>query len=305
MKLPQPQDDEEFDAIDRGAAVFILTVRSLFESFMESNTEIRLFENGSSPTFSVGQKLVAKFFAPIHREHFYVELASLGFLEVNQFLAPRIVSRKNLAGWNVILMTRLEGQPLKEIWSELSFGSKKIMSVDIGKKLKQLHSFSDPVLPNNGISWSKFIENQKRGCVERQARFKLSENLIREIPGFLESIDFAKKKEVFLHTEIMVDHVLASNTENTLEISVFIDFEPAMIGAYEYDFASVGLFVAAGELGLFKAFIEGYGYQPDPEFHRRVMAYALLHRYSNLSWYLEFMPQASSLNELAEKWFRV
>ena len=36
-----------------------------------------------------------------------------------------------------------------------------------------------------------------------------------------------------------------------------------------------------------------------------VMAYLLLHKYSNLKWYLQFMPDAKSLDELAELWWSV
>jgi len=35
------------------------------------------------------------------------------------------------------------------------------------------------------------------------------------------------------------------------------------------------------------------------------MAFALLHKFSNLKWHLEFMPQADLLEELAEKWWAV
>ena len=60
---------------------------------------------------------------------------------------------------------------------------------------------------------------------------------------------------------------------------------------------------------ILAADVAGYGLPPSetgPEFTRRLMAYALLHRYSNLRWYLERIPppaNAITLDELADAWF--
>ncbi|MDB4952187.1 MAG: putative aminoglycoside phosphotransferase [Gemmatimonadetes bacterium] len=81
-----------------------------------------------------------------------------------------------------------------------------------------------------------------------------------------------------------------------------------MVGAPEYDFASVGIFLTCGDSALFRAFLLGCGYTDADftvELPRRIMAYALLHRYSNLRWYLETIPPrtATTLDELAAEWF--
>ena len=53
----------------------------------------------------------------------------------------------------------------------------------------------------------------------------------------------------------------------------------------------------------------GYGHPPSdtgPAFARRLLAYALLHRYSNLPWYLKRIPppaNAITLDALADAWF--
>jgi len=88
----------------------------------------------------------------------------------------------------------------------------------------------------------------------------------------------------------------------------FIDFEPSMFGPCEYDFASVGLFVTAGDPAALKSFFTGYGNLEESrrvDFRRRIMAYTLLHRYSNLNWYLQFMPKAERLEDLADLWWGI
>jgi hygromycin-B 7''-O-kinase len=54
--------------------------------------------------------------------------------------------------------------------------------------------------------------------------------------------------------------------------------------------------------------LSAYGYAPhalDEALSCRLMAYALLHRYSKLRWYLERLPcpGATSLEQLASHWW--
>jgi hygromycin-B 7''-O-kinase len=87
-----------------------------------------------------------------------------------------------------------------------------------------------------------------------------------------------------------------------------IDFEPAMVGEREYEFASVGLFVSGGDRLLLRTILEAYGYHDgdlNSDLAERFMAYALMHRYSNLTWYLDTVPYSSSTTfaELALVWW--
>jgi len=104
----------------------------------------------------------------------------------------------------------------------------------------------------------------------------------------------------------MRQHVLVEHRKGAWHISGLIDFEPAMLGAPEYEFAAVGIFLTCAEPSLLRAFLEGYGAELDDALPLRIMAYALLHRYSNLSWYLERLPvpdDVRDLEALARRWF--
>lgn len=66
-----------------------------------------------------------------------------------------------------------------------------------------------------------------------------------------------------------------------------------MRGAPEYELASVGVFVSCGDPRLLRALLCAYGYREgdlDEAFARRMLGYAIVHRYSNLRWYLERLP---------------
>jgi hygromycin-B 7''-O-kinase len=113
-----------------------------------------------------------------------------------------------------------------------------------------------------------------------------------------------------LHTELMREHLLASPDGSGWRLSGLFDFEPAMLGAPEYDFASFGLFVSCGDGNFLRRALLAYGHAEhalDGALQCRLMAYALLHRYSNLRWYLERLPAAgaTTLEQLAARWWRL
>lgn len=80
------------------------------------------------------------------------------------------------------------------------------------------------------------------------------------------------------------------------------DFEPAMIGDRAYDFVGVGLFVTRGDPDLLARLAGAYGRTFEPS---ELLAYTLLHVYSNLPWYLRELrvPAEGTLLSLAEAWF--
>jgi len=161
------------------------------------------------------------------------------------------------------------------------------------------------VWANESAPWSEFINQQRQNVMNRHTRLGLVDHFLNEIPNFLESTEFKnQQRESFLHTELMRDHVFVSMVDGQWKISGLIDFEPSMIGDPEYDFASVGVFVCMGEPSLFLSFLSGYCADlQDQNRPYRVMAYAILHRYSNLKWYLKLLPNGDDLQDLARKWF--
>lgn len=91
--------------------------------------------------------------------------------------------------------------------------------------------------------------------------------------------------------------------------SGIIDFEPAMPGAPEYEFASVGVFLTRGSGPALRALLLAHGYREsdfDLALQRRLMAYLLLHRYSNLRSWLERLPvprDVTTLDAVAARWY--
>jgi hygromycin-B 7''-O-kinase len=246
------------------------------------------FEEGSLPVFAIGDDLVLKLWPPEHHDEVPTEVAVMeavhGRLPVP---TPELHDTGVLGEWAYVLMSRLHGEqprvPDEEIGRQ------------VGEALAALHEIAPPAVLEPA-DWSAFVAEQRAGCVELQRKRKLAEHWLEQIPEFLDGVDLGEPQPVLLHTEVMSVHLLQQNGK----LSGLFDFEPAMRGAFEYEFVGAGIFVTKGDRRSWKAMVDAYGRVPDP---RRVMAYTLLHVYSNMPWFMEDMPEAGTLDELAVRWF--
>jgi hygromycin-B 7''-O-kinase len=271
--------------------------------------EITRFGTGSFPVYSVGDELVLKLYPPTHRMRATVEEAVLravaGRLPVP---TPGVEQAGTVDGWSYVLMTRLHGEPLTDIWSRTDERDRDRLATQIGTALAALHEFSLPAIgPEN---WNQFIAEQRLGCVARQRSRGLGEPWLAQVPAFLDSVRLDSSRPVLLHTEIMREHLLATaGPHGSWSLSGLYDFEPAMMGAREYEFALAGIYVSAGESRVLRHLLTAYGYsysELDSDLQRRLLAYALLHRYSNLPKYLNKLPapRMRTLDAVAERWWR-
>src|SRR6266511_2819299 len=124
---------------------------------------------------------------------------------------PGVEHAGELEGWGYLLMERLHGQPLT-------------------------------------TAWPLFLAQQRAGCVDHQRAAGLHGAWLEQIPAFLDSATLDPvPRPVLLHTEVMREHLLVTPHPDGWSLSGLLDFEPAMRGAREYEFAAVGLFVSRGD----------------------------------------------------------
>jgi hygromycin-B 7''-O-kinase len=107
----------------------------------------------------------------------------------------------------------------------------------------------------------------------------------------------------------MREHLLVSEGPGgAWRLTGLIDFEPAMRGEREYEFVGVGVFVAECDARFLTGTLTSYGYDRDQlgaDLRRRLLAWGILHRYSNLRWWMQRLPEPSrsTLDALADRWF--
>jgi hygromycin-B 7''-O-kinase len=296
---------EEYRASPRDEATYAPAVAEICRRHGITGAA-RKYAGGSTIVFAVGGDLVVKLYEQFIRENGIVEERVLRHVDGRLGIpTPGVVARGELDGWRYVVMRQLRGRLLSDAWPDLSADARLRACQQIGRAMARLHALGSdaPALP--GPVWAEFIPRQRPTCIDRQRAKGLGDAWLEQIPAFLASVHLPSDAPALLHTEMMREHVMVDDGG---EVAGIFDFEPSMLGAPEYDFASAGIFLTGGDPVLWDAFLAAYGLARtarDPEMPRRVMAYALLHRYSNLRWYLDTIPPraATTLDALAQEWF--
>jgi hygromycin-B 7''-O-kinase len=272
--------------------------------------EVTRLPGGSVPVYALGERYALKVFPPGEAAYARTEALALAAVAGRLPLpTPDLVAAESLGDWSYVLMGRLPGRLLSEVWPALTGADRDRLSDELGAGLAALHALDVAPLGALTADWSAFVAAQRASAVERQRARGLDERWLAQIPGFLDAwMPRDDGPRALLHTEMMREHLLVSSVQGRWRVTGLFDFEPAMVGAPEYDLASFGLFVSCGDGRFLRRALRVYGYPEaalDDGLSRRLMAYALLHRYSNLRWYLERLPSpgVNSLDALAMRWW--
>jgi hygromycin-B 7''-O-kinase len=283
-------------------------VAALLAGHCLAGATVRRFDSGSLPVYAVGAAHVLKLFPPGEQSHADIEARVLAAVQDQLPIpTPRLVAAARHDGWPYVLMSRLHGERLVDAWPHLSQAERDRAADTLGQAVAALHAIDTTSLADLRPAWHEFLPAQRASAAERQRERRLAPEWIAQVDSFLARWMPAPAPHLaLLHTELMREHL----TVHEGRLAGLFDFEPAMIGAPEYDFASVGLFVSCADPHALRRILLAYGYASaalDENLSMRLMAYALLHRYSNLRWYLERLPapQAPTLEQLALRWFNL
>jgi hygromycin-B 7''-O-kinase len=306
MPLPQAQDDAGWDTLCDDDAALAAGVHSILARHGLAHEAPQRFDSGSLPVYAVGAHHVLKLFPPTERAHASTEARVLQAVQdALPIPTPCLHAFETQDGWPYLLMSRLRGERLVDVWPRLTALERDRLADRLGEAVSALHAIDAVPLADLPPRWSDFIAAQRADAAVRQRQRRLAPEWVERVEPFLERwMPPLAPRLVLLHTELMREHLMLDEGQPT----GLFDFEPAMVGAPEYDFASFGLFVSCGDARFLRRALRAYGYaehQLDEALQMRLMAYALLHRYSRLSWYLERIPVpgATALEDLARRWW--
>ncbi|MEU7020072.1 aminoglycoside phosphotransferase family protein [Streptomyces sp. NPDC046203] len=305
--LPPVETDEDWRRIVPDESMMLPGARDLCARLGLGGAPLTRFPEGSQPVYAVGDELVLKLFPGSAAQDGITEARVLAHVEGRLPVATPCVRDAGgyENGWRYVLMSRLPGENLAHAWERVPRADQERMVTGIGEALAALHALdhgplTDAVGPGD---WGAFLDRQRAGAVQRQRERGLPPGWLERIEDFLTSVPLPRTpRPSLLHTEVMRQHFFT--TPDTWRLTGFYDFEPAMIGDRAYDFVGVGLFVTRGDPALLGRLARAYGETFEPDV---LLAYTLLHVYSNLPWYLRELGVTGEpeLPALAEAWFGV
>ncbi len=310
--LPPASTEEAFAEIGRDETALRPGAGQLCRLLGVNADDLTRFPAGSRPVYTAGD-LVLKLFPPVatwpgYRIEAQVLTALAGQLPTP---VPQVHACGEHDGWGYVLMSRLPGVPLDIAWGQVSAQGRDRLAAQLGETIAALHRVPPPVIRDWWpADWPSFVSRQRARCVREQRELGLPAVWADQIPEFLAAVALPCGPPVLLHTEVMREHLLIDqDPAGSWRLSGLIDFEPAMRGEREYEFVAVGVFVAEGDARFLAATLASYGYDRDqlggPDLRRRLLAWGILHRYGNLSWWMQRLPEPSRpiLDALADRWF--
>jgi hygromycin-B 7''-O-kinase len=307
MVWPTAHDDAGWDAALADDLALDAGVAAVLAQHGLATLPRQRYDSGSLPVYAVGTEHVLKVFPPTEQEHASIEARVLAAVQdALPIPTPRLIAAGAHEGWPFLLMSQLHGTRLVDAWPALPPAARDRLADTLGATLAVLHAIDTAPLTDLPPSWDTFIAEQAVTAAQRQSKRGLDAYWVEQIDGFLARWHPPPApRHALLHTEIMREHLMVDADGRA---SGLFDFEPAMVGAPEYEFASVGIFFACGDARTLRRTLLAYGYAPhelNGVLQCRFMAYTLLHRYSHLRWYLERIPagDAKTLEQLATRWW--
>ena len=309
--LPPAATEEAFAAIRQDEAVLRPGIEQLCQRLGVDAARLSRYAAGSRPVYATGG-LVLKLFPPVATwPRWQVEAEVLAAVQARlPTPTPQVQAAGEHDGWGYVLMSRLLGVPLDTVWDQVPAAGRDRLAGQLGETIAALHQLPPPAIrdwwPAN---WPAFVAQQRAQAVSEQRDLGLPAVWADQIPGFLDAVALPSTVPVLLHTEIMREHLLtAEDARGEWRVSGLIDFEPAMRGEREYEFVAVGVFAAEGDAQFLTRTLTAYGYHRDqlgPGLRRRLLAWGILHRYSNLTWWMQRLPKPTqpTLDSLADCWF--
>ncbi len=268
-----------------------------------SYTSLRRSPLGENIIFFVDERFVVKIFAPF-RSQYQRERAALEFAYGKFCIeTPQLAHAGELEGWPYLVMTHLQGLPMREVWSGIEAREQLEIVARLGVALRELHEHAAP-LSQDALNrdWRGFVRAQARESVERQTTCGANPQWLESLPAYIEArLGFlpTEFEPVLLHGDVHPGNVLLAQTRGRWRITGLFDFGDSFCGFHEYEFVAPGVLMVQGRRELQRALLLAYGYaeiELDLSLRARLMLLTVLYECSDLRKYaLRLAPQAVHL----------
>jgi hygromycin-B 7''-O-kinase len=303
----QHMTHDEFKKNHKNHTFWNDVVKALLE---KENIEYHSFTRypmGGNIVYRVDDQLVLKLFSPFDSREYFIETEVLEKTDWSKVSVevPQIINKGTFDGWHYLLMKRVPGKLLLDVWSELSQDERIGVASDLGKLIEQMHGLNISVYNDLDRSFDEWISGQKKNVQHHHEKTGLAPHLINELLDFVSSYK-PSGKEVLLTGEYTPFNLMVNSVDDRWTLTGLIDFADCFIGEPLYDLLGPILFNFYKEPGLTRAFIDAYGIELTDPMRVHLMQLLLLHRFSHLPNYMEGeieMNDVETLNALSKKFF--
>ena len=236
--------------------------------------------------------------APLFAKDMAFEISGLravqGMLSVP---TPQIIAEGNIEGWLYIVLTHIEGKPIRDRWKGLPPDEKVALADQIAQVSKEMSQCSPDQTIRERFVWNDFIAGQYENFESQQMKKSLPESWLKTLGPFLKSFDvseFQTSTPVFLHADLTFDHFLVSDGARP-KVTGVIDMADCQVGNFEYELVAPCTFIFKSDRATLRKFLIGCGFREkelNQRFSEKLLAWSVLHRYFSLvTWFKDEMAE--------------
>ncbi|WP_245676875.1 phosphotransferase family protein [Oligoflexus tunisiensis] len=268
------------------------------------------FTDGTNLIAALGEAWIMKVFPPFLKHQWVSEWRVMQHLAGQlQLPIPQYYASGVQGDWPYIIMSRLPGVTLENVWPRLGNLAKAALLQDIGRIMSRVHAVPVGHLMDLPPAWTPFFAQQIAHARARHTRLGMPRWFTDSVDAFVQKalpLLSGSFQPVILTGEYTPFNLLVLDEPEVTRIAGMIDFGDAMIGTPEYDLLGPLLFSCEGRPNLVKALLSGYGYAEADQnrtLRRRLMLLQILHRYSDFRAQLRIpggLDRVHSIEELEE-----
>jgi hygromycin-B 7''-O-kinase len=302
MLLPPSPAPDDWPALRRGFDGWPAVMREICARHGLGTRQLAPAGSGTNVVFTTTHHVV-KLFPPMWSDLAAGERAVLHHLAGRLSLdTPQLVADERLDAWRYLVMTRLPGVLLDQVWDTLDAADRQFLSAQLGGALRELHAVPPGALVDVPVlagRWSRLVSRSADETIAHHRRQGVDAVWLDRLRHFLRQAPAPCRDgftPVLLHGDVHPWHLLASREDARWRLSGLIDFDDAMLGHNEYEFASPGVLMFGGDAASIDACLRAYdfaGREVNAGLRRRLMVYAVLNRYWGLDVMLEAGDRAS------------
>lgn len=205
---------------------------------------------------------------------------------------PKIIAEGVLEGWPYVVLSHLPGEPIRYVWSSLTWEQKNKLVDQIAKIVVNISRCPPDATLTNRFHWNEFITSQYNEWESHQKRKGLPEPWLRSVPEFLHGFpmhEFLCENPVLMHADLTFDHFLVQMGTQP-EISGVLDMADCQVGHFEYEIIAPCVFILEGQRELLRRFLIGCGFvesRLNKRLSEKLLAWSLLHRYFVFTGFLQ------------------
>lgn len=230
---------------------------------------VQFVRRGTSLTFSLGSDHFIKCYAPEKTYCLQRECYGLNHLRLPVDI-PQMVAKGKMGNWSYLILQRLSGDLLGQVWNQLPLPDKKRIARQLGELMQALHQCSfipwpalhvqpDELASRHERLKVAYLERFSQGLQQRHLPFNWLDICLAGIQEGLALL--VPEPPVLLHRDMGHNHLLLNKQKGEWQLTGLLDFNGLVQGPALTEFA-VPILGLYQEPQVLPHLLRGYGLHP-------------------------------------------